>query len=388
MPRVKCPRCSKVETVFKDGFIRGVQRYECKACDYHFTLFKKKLFTSEQSKKNHQTTIIDIAKAGGVSYSTVSRALRDHADISEQTKNMVKQIAKEMDYQPNLIAQSLNSRETHTIGVIIPDLENPFFASILSGIQNRASESGYKIMICQSKESQKTEIENVQTLMTNWIDGLLICHSKETTSFDHIKLQLKKNIPIVHFDRVCEEVNTPKVLLDDIHGAEEVTAHLIEQGCRRIAIIAGPEHLFITKRRLQGYKKALSTHALPIEDELIAYTDFTKNAIHQSLDRLLAANPLPDAFFCISDSSAIHTMMYLKSKKIKIPQQICVAGFGNDHIGEVIEPALTSYNLHAVKVGETAVKLFFDRIINDNEAVPKVKTIKGELIIRSSTLKE
>lgn len=386
MPRVKCPRCNKVETVFRDGFIRGVQRYECKACDYHFTLFKKKMMV-QQTKKNHQTTIVDIAKAGGISYSTVSRALRDHPDISEQTKSLVNQLAKEMDYRPNLVAQSLNSRETHTIGVIIPDLENPFFASILSGIQHRASESGYKVMICQSKESHKMEIENVQTLMTNWIDGLLICHSKETTSFDHLKLQLGKNIPIIHFDRVCEELDTPKVLLDDISGAEQVTQHLIEQNCRNIAIIAGPEHLFITKRRLIGYKNALATHQIPIDNSLIAYTDFSKSAIRQAVEQLVTAKTVPDAIFCISDSSAIHTMMYLKEKKISIPQQISVAGFGNDHIGEVIEPTLTSYNPHSIKVGEAAVKLFFDRLINGNTAPGKTKTIKGELVIRNSTLK-
>ena len=387
MPRVKCPKCSKDETILKDGFVRGVQRYFCKECDYRFTLFKKKLRMASQTTKRHQTTIIDIAKAAGISVSTVSRALKNHPDISVQTKAVVKQIAKEMDYQPNLIAQSLNSRETHTLGVIVPDIENPFFASILSSIQHTASVSGYKVMICQSNESHKAEVEHVQMLMTNWVDGLLICHSKETVSFEHIKLQLKKGIPIIHFDRVCEEVDTPKVLLDDINGAEQITEHLIQQGCNKIAVIAGPKHLLITRRRLQGYQNALQKHQIIFNQDLIAYTDFTKKSIHVALNTFLGFTTKPDAIFCISDSSAIHTILYLKSQKIKIPEQICVAGFGNDHIGEVIEPGLTSFDLHSSKVGQAAVELFFDKVINGDNLVDKVRHIKGELIIRSSSLR-
>lgn len=385
MARVKCPKCSKEETVLKAGFIRGLQRYFCKECDYHFTLFKKKSLPPVVPRKSHQTTIIDVAKAIGISVSTVSRALKDHPDISEKTKLAVKKIAAEMEYQPNVIAQSLSSRETHTLGVVIPDIENPFFASVLSGIQQVASSSGYKVMICQSNESHKTEVENVQALIANWVDGLLICHSKETTSFEHIKLQLKKGIPIVHFDRVCPEVDTPKVLVDDINGATAITSHLITQGCHRIGVIAGPRHLIITKRRLLGYQKALEALQLPYVQSLIAHTDFTKKSIHNAL-HLMLEDKRPDAIFCISDSSAIHTMMYLKNLGIKIPEDIAIAGLGNEYLGEIIEPPLTSYDLRSVKVGETAASLFFERLINERD--PDSVTIPGSLIVRSSSLKK
>lgn len=239
MPRVKCPKCNKAETILKSGFIRKKQRFYCKECNYNFTLLHKQRKVSTDFFKTHQTTIADIAKAAGVSVSTISRALHDHPDISRERRESIKLIAQQMEYQPNALAQSLASRTTHTIGVIIPDIERPFFASVVSGIQHKASDLGYKVIICQSNESHKMEVANVQTLMNNMIDGLLICHSKETTSFDHIKLHLKRSIPIIHFDRVCEEINTSKIFVDDIDGSFCITDHLIKKGYKKIAVLAG-----------------------------------------------------------------------------------------------------------------------------------------------------
>lgn len=387
MPRVKCQKCGKDETVLKSGFVRGVQRYFCKECLYHFTLVKKKRQTDPFNRRR-QTTIVDIAKAVGVSASTVSKALKGHGDIGTKTRNLVQQVATELDYQPNLVAQSLHRRETHVIGVVIPDIENPFFASVLSGIQHMASASGYKVMIYQSDESHKTEAANIQTIMSNWIDGLLICHSKETQSFEHLKLQMNKGIPIVHFDRICEEVETSKVLLDNVAGAEELVTHLLNEGCRRIAVIAGPAHLYITKKRLDGYKNALQKAQLEIDDRWITHTDFTPAAIHAAIDSWLLLNEKPDAIFCISDNSAIRTMLYLKQRSIKIPDEICVAGFGNDYTGLIIEPALTTFDPRAFKVGEKATELFFDQIIAGDRFKPKTVTIKGELVVRASSLRK
>ncbi|NGM63487.1 substrate-binding domain-containing protein [Sphingobacterium sp. SGG-5] len=387
MPRVKCPKCGKVETILKSGFVRGVQRYYCKECIYHFTLIKKGRYRSSSFDNKRQTTIIDIAKAVGVSASTVSRALKNHEDIGSRTKALVKQAAIELDYQPNLLAQSLNRRETHVIGVVVPDIENPFFASVLSGIQHTASASGYKVMIYQSNESHKTEAANIQTIMNNWIDGLLICHSKETQTFEHLKLQMKKGIPIVHFDRICEETATSKVLLDNVTGAKQIVTHLLNEGCRRIAVIAGPKHLYITKKRIEGYESAFKNANIELNERWIAYTDFTKSSIHDAIDNWLMEEIKPEAIFCISDNSAILTMMYLKHLKLKIPEDICVAGFGNDYTGRIIEPALTTYDPHAFKVGETATKLFFDQVILGDKFEIKTVTIAGELIVRSSSLK-
>jgi DNA-binding LacI/PurR family transcriptional regulator len=387
MPRVKCKKCQKEETIIRSGFIRGRQRFFCKECDYYFTIQLEIDRSKSAKRKNHSTTIIDIAKAIGVSVSTVSRALKDHQDISSETKRVVKQVAADLNYQPNTLAQSLTRRESRTIGVIIPDIETHFFASILTGIQDVASAVGYKVMISQSRESHETEVANVHAFMNNWVDGLLICHSKETNTFDHIKLNLKKGIPIIQFDRVCEELNTSKVLLDDVNGAQQVTEHLLTQGYKRIAVILGPEQLYVSKKRLEGYLKALVKFDIDADPSLICYTDLTKKAILAKVDQFLETDKTVDAFFCISDIGAVSIIVHLKSKGIKIPQQIAVAGFGNEPSGEIIEPSLTSFNPQTYKCGETVAKMFFDQIMEGEEHVAQTKTVKGDLIVRSSTIR-
>jgi LacI family transcriptional regulator len=385
MPRVKCNKCNKAETVLRAGFIRGKQRFLCKECDYHFTIHHESRKSNEKKKK-HQTTIVDIANAIGVSTSTVSRALHDHADISLQTREAIKALAEKMDYQPNVFAQGFAKRQTNTIGVIIPNLESTFFSIMLTGIQNVANRYGYKVMICQSNESQKIEEENIQALMRNWIDGLLICHSIQTNSFEHLKLQMDKGIPIVHFHRVSMETNTSKVISEDVKGAEEITNHLIEQGCKRIAIMVGPKDILITQKKLEGYQNILKKHKINFNEELVTYTDFTHASTIKAVDDWLSLAQRPDAIFSISDRCAIYIMMYLKQKKIKIPEEICVAGFGNDPMGEVIEPGLTTYNSNTLKIGETAGELFFEQVLAGENFKPKIKTIKGNLIIRGSTV--
>ncbi len=387
MPRIKCTKCFKEETVLRAGFIRGRQRFFCKDCNYHFTIFKDRENEKLTKRKNHSTTIIDIAKAIGISVSTVSRALKDHQDVSAATIKAVKQVAEELNYQPNTLAQSLSKRETRTIGVIIPDIETYFFSSILTGIQNVASAAGYKVMISQSKESHKTEVANTHAFMTNWVDGLLICHSKQTKTFDHIKLHLKSGIPIVHFDRVCEELDTSKVLLDDVNGGFAVTEHLISQGCKRIVLISGPEHLYVCKKRLEGYAKALKKYSIPLDPTLICNTDLTIKSILNTVDTMLEVDKSIDAIFSISDIGAVRIIVHLKNKGIKIPQQVCIAGFGGEPMGEIIEPALTTFNPQTYKIGETVARLFFDQMIEGQDYVAKTKIVKGNLIIRGSSLR-
>jgi LacI family transcriptional regulator len=350
-------------------------------------LHKERNNVKTSKRKNHTTTIIDIAKAIGISASTVSRALKNHQDISEATKKTVRQVAETLNYQPNTLAQSLSKRETRTIGVIIPDIETYFFASILTGIQDVASAAGYKVMISQSRESHKTEVANTHALMTNWVDGLLICHSKQTKTFDHIKLHLKSGIPIVHFDRVCEELETSKVLLDDVNGAYVVTDHLISQGCKRIVLISGPEHLYVCKKRLEGYLKALKKNKVPFDPLLICNTDLSIKSILESVDRILENDKSVDAIFSISDIGAIRIIVHLKNKGIKIPDQVCIAGFGNEPMGEIIEPGLTTFNCHTYKIGETIAQLFFDHLIEGEDFIVKTKIVKGNLIVRGSTAK-
>ncbi len=379
-----CEKCGSDENVVKSGFVRGKQRLFCKTCKVHFTLTQPH---REVLKMPHQTTIIDIAKTVGVSPSTVSRALNRSTEINPATRQEIIRVAAEMDYRPNLLAQSLNRGETHTIGVVIPNIERPFFAGVLAGIQKVATEAGYRVMICQSNESHSTETLNVQALVASRVDGLLISHSKETTSFEHIKLQLKKGLPIVHFDRVCNEVETAKVVQEDFEGSFLLVEHLILQGCRRIAVLAGPRELLISNARLEGYKAALAKYAIPLNEELIFHSDFKKGETLLALEGWLQLPQPPDGIFAVHYANAIEMLTELKKRNIKVPSGIGIVGFGDELIAELIEPSLTVFHLFPFQVGETAASLLIDNIIHRDSFQPVVQTVKGELMIRQSSLR-
>lgn len=381
---IRCSKCENIESVVKAGLLRGKQRYYCKNCEIHFTIKNPQ---ESIVRKSHQITIIDIARTLGVAPSTVSRALNNKAEINPETRQAILKVAYELDYKPNLLAQSLNRGETHTIGVIIPNIERPFFAGVLAGIQNVATNGGYRVIICQSNETHHTEILNVQALMASRVDGLLISHSKETYSFDHIKLHLNKGIPIVHFDRVCNELDTPKVIQEDFKGSFDLVEHLILQGCKKIAIMAGPERLLISQTRFEGYKAALKKHGIEVEKELIYHGNFKKEESLMALNGWLKLPIPPDGIFTVHYANAIEMMVEVKKRSIKIPQEIAFVGFGDELIAELFEPSLTVFHLFPYQVGETAASLLIDNIIHKENFKQYSQTVKGELIIRASSLK-
>ena len=388
MPRSRCPKCNKTERILKSGIIRGKQRFYCKDCNYHFTLVhntrKSKL---ESNTQDRPTSLKDIAKAAGVSITTVSRALKNHPDIGKETRNEIRQLAEGMNYQPNIIAQSLVNRSTSTLGVIIPNLETTFFSSMLSGIQHVAAQSGYRVVICQSDESHLSEISNLQALMNNMIDGLLICHTLETSTFDHVRMQMNRHIPIVQFYRVSEELEISKVLADDERGAYEVTENLVKSGCKRVAILLGPKYLPITVKRESGYLKVLKKWKIKVDPKLIRYVNFSSESVVEAVDSWLTLKPGIDAIFSISDKGAVQIIRHLKRKGVRIPQAINVAGMGNEYTGEIVEPKLTTFDVKTKEIGEAAAKTLLEQIIS-KEKNPKTILIRGEFIQRESTRKQ
>jgi LacI family transcriptional regulator len=238
--------------------------------------------------------------------------------------------------------------------------------------------------MCLSDESQQTEIGNVQALMNNMIDGLLICHALNTTSFDHIKLSLRRGIPIVQFYRVNEETSLPRVLCEDESGAFEVTEHLIQAGCRRIALLLGPDSLSISQKRLRGYQTALQQYHITPDPDLIAHVDFSNKAVAQALDNWLKLVPAVDGIFSISDKSGVELIQMLNKKGVSVPGTICVAGFGNEYTGEIIEPQLTTYDVGTTRIGEAAARMIIERIIDPTGGFSDV-IIQGNLVVRGST---
>lgn len=333
-----------------------------------------------------QVTIRDIAKRLDLSVSTISRALNDHPDIKDETKKAVNAIAKELNYEPNIIARNFRISKTYTLGVIVPDLVTHFFSATISGMQNIASQAGYNIIICQSSESYATEKKNIETLVSSRVDGLLISLSKETKDYAHIKSVYGKGIPVVLFDRVSDEIETSKITVDDHDGAFKATEHLIQNGYKRIAHISGPEKLSISKKRLEGYKDALIAHDFEVNDLYILHSDLSSETVKELTKKLLALPERPDAIFAINDLTATDIMTVLKKEGIKLPDEMGLVGFNNEPVSALIEPALTTIEQPAYQIGQLAVKQLITQIDKPDEYIPQTIILKTKMITRDSSM--
>jgi LacI family transcriptional regulator/LacI family repressor for deo operon, udp, cdd, tsx, nupC, and nupG len=335
----------------------------------------------------HQITIIDIARELGISKSTVSRALTGHPHVNPETRKAVLALAEKMDYQRNMLALSLVTSRSHTLGIIVPEFITSFFPQIVIGAQEVASRAGYNVIVSQSGESYETEVANARVMLANRVDGVLVSLTKETRNYDHLKVFQRKGIPIVFFNRVCDDMQVPKVVVDDYEGAFRAVAHLIECGKRRIAHLAGPDALLISRKRLQGYKDALHRHGLPLREELIIPYDLTAEKARIYVKHLLDLDPPPDALFAINDPTAIEAMQVIKAKGWRIPEDIAVVGFSNDYASALIEPGLTTVAQPVREIGRVAVQLLLeqmDREVADWKAMTRI--LNTELIVRGSSV--
>lgn len=333
------------------------------------------------------TTIKDIAERLNISIATVSRALRGSADIKRETKLAVIEMAKEMDYHPNLLASSLSSKKSKILGVVVPTINRQFWSNSISGIENVAYGLGYKVMIFQSAESFQKEVEIVETLANSRVDGILLALSKETNTYNHIQNIMNRGIPVLLFERVCSEINSSKVITDDFNGSKEVVQHLIDRGKRKIAYLSGPMSLGVCEDRLTGFKKAHEENMLTYDPNLILETnEFTYEEAEKALIELWKREERPDALFCFADILAIGAIEACKKLGIRIPEDLAIAGFGNDEICRFVTPSLTTMSQPSFEMGQLAAKLILDEINQEEENVkPQHKTIKPVLVIREST---
>lgn len=379
-------RCGGVDAIAKSGIIRGKQRYYCKRCDYYFTLQSPR--EVQPNVKKHQTTIIDIARELQISKSTVSRALHGHKDIHEDTRRIVLAMAEKMDYQPNLLAYGLAKSKSQTIGIIVPEFINSFFPQVIIGAQDVANPAGYHVIICHSNESVEREIENTNVLMASRVDGVIASVTRETTNVDHFRKFEKAGIPIVYFNRVCGDHPSSKVLVDDYDGAFKGVEHLIENGCKRIAHIAGPRQLKITHDRMKGYKDALHRHGLPVDEDLIVHHDLTAANARECARQLFDLKKRPDGLFTVNDPAAIQAMLVAREKNIKIPDHLAIVGFSNEPISAFIEPGLSTLAQPLEDMGREAVELLLKQMRDPSvDIIHETKILKTSLIIRESSLR-
>lgn len=335
--------------------------------------------------KSHLISINDIARALGISPSTVSRALKDHPDISTETKKQVQAYAEKVNYRPNALALSLKRQRSNTLGLIIPEIIHHFFSTVISGIESVAYAKGYRVIICQSNEDYKREVMNSQALLDNRVDGVLASVSKDSYDWGHFKDLIDSGIPIVFFDRICEEVETDRVVSDDFEASHLATTHLIESGRRKILHLASPEHLRIGRLRREGYLKALSDKGITPDPAFILNCD-TRSDVQMQRDQILALAPTIDAIFSVNDFTAIAVIQLLQDNGYQIPEDISVAGFGNDPIASIVTPSLTTVEQKGFEMGQQAVEMLIRRLENPTAFIDfKTVTIGTSLVKRKST---
>lgn len=334
--------------------------------------------------KNPPITIKDIARALGISPSTVSRALKNHPDISQDTKDKVNKYAKDFNYKPNTLALSLRMSRNNTIGVIVPEIIHYFFSSILSGIEQIANQEGFNVIVCQSSENYEKEIRNAEALIATRVSGVLACLSKHTTNYDHFQEIIDSDIPLVFFDRICIGINTDRVVVDDYAGAFAAVEYLIQTGCKRIAFYSSPLHLEISKNRKNGYLDAIRKYGLQVDESLIRVCDTREEAIIITPEILDRPNR-PDGFFAINDHCAAGILYAAKLAKLRVPYDVAIMGFSDGELAKACDPMLSTVEQHGYEMGKHAAKLLLDKINGITHGQYTNKIVKTNLIIRGTT---
>lgn len=348
--------------------------------------------TFASTVKFETVTIKDIAKALGLSTSTVSRALRGSYEISPETKKLVLEYAEKINYRPNPIALSLKERKSRSIGVVVSEIANTFFSQAINGIESIAYNRGYHVIISQSHESFERETVTIQHLASRSVDGLLISLSNETTDFSYLKQLHEKGLPIVFFDRITDEINTHKVTANNVKGAYDATEHLIKNGFRNIAHVTNSPNLSITKERLQGYKEALEKNNIPFDEKMVYYCyhgGMIYAEVEDAIMKMLKAKQQPDAILTASDRITTSCMSALREAGKKIPDEIAVIGFTNTNLADLFHPSLSAIRQPAFDMGQVATELLI-QIIESKRPVTEFETriLETELFVRTSTEKQ
>ncbi|MGQ7947015.1 LacI family DNA-binding transcriptional regulator [Flavobacterium sp. WC2509] len=336
---------------------------------------------------DQKTTIYDIAKALDITAATVSRALNNNPKISEVTRKLVLETATKMNYKQNRLAQSLRSGKSNNVGVIVPRIDSNFFASVIRGIEEELNPEGYHVIICQTHEEEKRQIENITTLLDAQVDGILMSISNVSKENDHvIKNVVDKNVPLIFFDRKKNMDGVSSVTIDDFEGGYLATKNLIEQGCKRIAHLTGDQSLEIFFNRNKGYHQALQDFGLVCNEDYVFQTKSNVEAGRLAVEKLLGLNPPPDGIFSSSDFAALGAIQELKERGISIPDEFCVFGFGNEPFTRFMELSISSVDQSPLEMGKMAAKVFLEQINNTtNVKIEKKVVLNPTLHIRKSS---
>lgn len=335
-------------------------------------------------------TMKDIAAAFGVSVATVSRALKDSPRISADRRERIKAYAREHNFTPNFLAESLRNSKTrplHVIGVIIPQINHFYFSSILSGIEEEATARGYQLMVAQSDERYEREVRICQSFLENKVCGIIVSQAKDTSKYDHFQRLMDNGVPLVFYDRICTGVDCSRVVVDDYMGALTAVTHLIDTGCRRIAFYGTSMKLEISKNRFNGYKDALLRHGLAFDERYVRMCDNRADA-EQITPELLEMSDRPDAFFAVNDDTAIGVLYTAKRMGFLVPDEVSICGFTNGERAVACDPMLTTVEQRGKVVGEEAANILIGQV---EGSIPldhaEKRIVRTRLIVRGTTRK-
>ena len=335
-----------------------------------------------------EVTIYDIAEALQVSPATVSRGLKNHPGIRKDTKKKILDAARKMGYQHNKFASNLRRKTTNTIGVIVPRLNSYFMSTVISGMEKIANAHGYNLIISQSQEAYKKEIASVATMFNSRVDGLMISLAYDTANTSHFEELIKKQIPLIFFDRVIEHPECTSIVIDNKRAGYDATSHLIQQGCKRIVHVDGNVNRNVYADRLDGYKMALLEAGIVFDPDLVISNKLTDQTSAEAAKYILQMKQRPDGIFTANDTSAVACIRELKKAGVRVPQDIAVVGFNNDPISTVIEPNLTTIDYPGQEMGEIAATTLVNKL--KKQATGNLNTIvlRHNLIVRDSSMKK
>lgn len=334
-------------------------------------------------------TLKKIAKEFGVSISTVSKALKDSHEISEDTRDKIKAFADYYNYKPNSLALQLRNQKTSVIGIVIPEIVHHFFSTVIDGIETYATEKGYNVMVCLSNESYKKEVSNLNLLTNGSVDGLIVSIARETQqnqNFQHFEALINDDFPIVLFDRINDDLQCDKIIIDDIGGAFKATSHLIEIGAKRIALITTQDFITVGSLRKEGYLKALKNYNLPVDESLI-YKINDSESLYNQIKKVINVNNPPDAILAVNEIYAATALKLANERNLAIPDDIAIIGFTNGLISEFTSPSLTSVVQHGYLMGKQAAEMLINRIEHIGPSKFQKEVISPDLNIRKSTVK-
>jgi LacI family transcriptional regulator len=336
-----------------------------------------------------ETTIYDLARHLDISVATVSRALNDDPVVSKKTKKKIFDLAKEMGYRQNRFASSLRKQRTNTIGVMVHELNSNFITSVLAGIEKITTAAGYDIIIAHSSESFEKETANALNLFHKRVDGLIASLAFDTVGLDHFRSFEEKGIPIVFFDRVEENSDSANVVIDNYRCGFLATQHLIEQGCKRIALVTATLQRNVYAQRYNGFVAAHTANNMKVDEKLVLIKDLSEKSGFETAMEIMDMDPMPDGAFITNDFVAATFMHTMRENGIRIPEDIAVVGFNNDAVSRIVEPRLTTIDYPGVDMGEIAAR----NLINHLKGISDLKQtstiiVRSELVVRDSSLKK